>query len=178
MAAENAIECPLLEDYEMKDAKGFLCTITHGLDFGIDEMGIIGERLQSIASPEAVVVIGTVIDNDMTDQCAVTVIATGLDGTGVESSAPIQKLQKREEKSNVSVEVEKPQAKQSPVHRQSTTASTAETVSIQQSDEKPLQAEGARKEPTLSDDVELEDENSHLASLVNYHSSPLQRFSK
>jgi len=93
-AAEKAIESPLLEDFDMKAAKGVLCTITHGMDFSIDEMTIIGDKVQSLASPDATVVIGTIPDSDMEDSCVVTVIATGIDGE-VHTDAPIVKAQQK-----------------------------------------------------------------------------------
>lgn len=79
-AASKAIESPLLEDFEMKAAKGILCTITHGMDFSIDEMTVIGDKVQSLASNDATVVIGTIPDPEMDERCVVTVIATGIDG--------------------------------------------------------------------------------------------------
>lgn len=97
-AAESAIESPLLEDFEMKAAKGILCTISHAMDFSIDELGIIGDKVQSLASPEATVVIGTIPNADMEDRCVVTVIATGIDGH--EDSCPDSVIEESQSKAS------------------------------------------------------------------------------
>lgn len=79
IAADKAIHSPLLENFEMKAAKGILCTITHGTDFSIEELTTVGAKVQSLASPDATIVIGTIPDHDLDDKCIVTVIATGID---------------------------------------------------------------------------------------------------
>ena len=93
IAAERAIDSPLLEDFEMKAAKGILCTITHGLDFTIDEMTAIGDKVQNLASPDATVVIGTIPNSDMEDKCVVTVIATGIDHES-DTESPVNDIAK------------------------------------------------------------------------------------
>ena len=109
-ASERAIESPLLEDFEMKAAKGILCTITHGLDFTIDEMSIIGDKVQSLASPDATVVIGTIPNPDMEDRCVVTVIATGIDGEVKEEypAFDIAKKMRTESKSTPRAQAKEP----------------------------------------------------------------------
>ena len=52
--------------------------ITAGLDLSLGEFSEVGETIEDIASEDATVVVGTVIDPDMTDSLKVTVVATGL----------------------------------------------------------------------------------------------------
>ncbi|MEH6824214.1 MAG: cell division protein FtsZ [Motiliproteus sp.] len=79
-AAEAAIHCPLLEDIDLQGAKGILVNITAGLDLGLGEFSEVGDIIHQFASEEATVVIGTVIDPEMSDELRVTVVATGLAG--------------------------------------------------------------------------------------------------
>ena len=77
-AAEAAIACPLLEDIDLSGARGILVNITAGPDFAIDEFETVGNAVKAFASENATVVVGTVIDMDMTDELRVTVVATGI----------------------------------------------------------------------------------------------------
>ncbi|MFT3741351.1 MAG: cell division protein FtsZ [Gammaproteobacteria bacterium] len=85
-AAEAAISSPLLEDIDINDARGVLVNITAGLDMSIGEFEAVGEVIKSFASENATVVVGTVIDPEMTDELRVTVVVTGL-GKGQQSPA-------------------------------------------------------------------------------------------
>lgn len=77
-AAEAAISSPLLEDVDFTGAKGVLVNITAGLDMSIGEFEAVGEVIRSFTSEHATVVVGTVIDPDLTDDLKVTVVVTGL----------------------------------------------------------------------------------------------------
>ena len=79
-AAEQAIQSPLLEDVNLKGAKGVLVNVTGGLDMAIGEFEEVGNTVKEFASEEATVVVGTVIDPEMSDELRVTVVATGLNG--------------------------------------------------------------------------------------------------
>jgi cell division protein FtsZ len=87
-AAERAINSPLLDDVDLQGARGILVNITAGLDLSLGEFSEVGDAIEEFASDEATVVVGTVIDPDMTDELKVTVVATGL---GAEiSRAPLK----------------------------------------------------------------------------------------
>ncbi len=77
-AAERAINSPLLDDIDLSGARGILVNITAGLDLSLGEFSEVGATIYDIASEDATVVIGTVIDPEMTDSLKVTVVATGL----------------------------------------------------------------------------------------------------
>lgn len=77
-AAEEAIRSPLLEDVNLSGAKGILVNITAGLDLTIGEFDEVGSTVKEFACDEATVVVGTVIDPEMSDDLRVTVVATGL----------------------------------------------------------------------------------------------------
>jgi len=77
-AAEAAVRSPLLEDVDLRGAKGILVNITAGLDMNLGEFSEVGNTIEEFASDNATVVIGTVIDPEMADELKVTVVATGL----------------------------------------------------------------------------------------------------
>jgi cell division protein FtsZ len=77
-AAEAAINSPLLEDINLSGARGILINVTAGLDMTIGEFEEVGNIIQEFASDDATVVVGTVIDPEMSGELQVTVIATGL----------------------------------------------------------------------------------------------------
>ena len=77
-AAEAAIASPLLEDVDFSGARGVLVNITAGMDMSIGEFEAVGEAIKSFTSDQATVVVGTVIDPEMSDELRVTVVVTGL----------------------------------------------------------------------------------------------------
>jgi cell division protein FtsZ len=81
-AAEAAVSSPLLEDINLAGAQGILVNVTAGLDLSIGEFEEVGNIVKEYASEDATVVVGTVIDPEMSNQIRVTVVATGLNGTG------------------------------------------------------------------------------------------------
>jgi cell division protein FtsZ len=81
-AAEAAISSPLLEDVDCSGARGVLVNITGGLDMSIGEFEAVGDAIKSVTSDHATVVVGTVIDPEMTDSMRVTVVVTGLGRSG------------------------------------------------------------------------------------------------
>lgn len=77
-AAEAAISSPLLEEVNLSGARGILVNVTAGMDLSIGEFHQVGETVKQCAADDATVVIGTVIDEQMSDTIRVTVVATGL----------------------------------------------------------------------------------------------------
>ena len=84
-AAEAAIRSPLLDDINLQGARGILVNITAGLDLSLGEFSEVGDTVEEFASENATVVVGTVIDPEMTEELRVTVVATGLGGDMVET---------------------------------------------------------------------------------------------
>ena len=77
-AAEAAVSSPLLEDINLAGAHGILVNVTAGMDLSIGEFQEVGNIVKQFASEDATVVVGTVIDPDLSNQVRVTVVATGL----------------------------------------------------------------------------------------------------
>lgn len=85
MAAQAAIGSPLLEDVNLSGACGILVNITAGTNLTMKEFEEVGSTVSDLASEDATVVMGTVIDADLGDDLRVTVVATGL-GEPIKSS--------------------------------------------------------------------------------------------
>lgn len=77
-ATEEAMRNPLLDDINLQGARGILVNITTAPGLGMGEYFEVGQLLESFASEDATVKIGTAIDPEMGDELMVTVIVTGL----------------------------------------------------------------------------------------------------
>jgi cell division protein FtsZ len=93
-AAMAAISSPLLEDINISGAQGILVNVTAGLDLAIGELDDVGTAITGLASPDANVVVGTVIDSNMTDgELRVTMVATGLGSDKTIADVPLSAIQ-------------------------------------------------------------------------------------
>ncbi len=95
-AAEAAVASPLLEDVNIAGARGILVNVT-GTNLTLGEFEDIGAIISDFASEEAVVVMGTAIDENLQDELRVTVVATGL---GHQGTAPKQAPMKAVQRTN------------------------------------------------------------------------------
>ncbi|MFT5139156.1 MAG: cell division protein FtsZ [Lysobacterales bacterium] len=93
MAVHAAIGSPLLEDINLSGARGVLVNITAGMNLTMKEFDEVGSAVADLASDDATVVIGTVIDPEIGDELRVTVVATGL-GEAVANRQPLESKMK------------------------------------------------------------------------------------
>ncbi len=77
-AVRQAIHSPLLET-SIEGAKSVLLNITGGLSLGIFEVNEIAELVCGSADPDANIIFGSAIDEEMQDEIRITVIATDFD---------------------------------------------------------------------------------------------------
>jgi cell division protein FtsZ len=77
-AARTAIASPLLEA-SIEGAKGVLLNVTGGSGLGLHETNEAAKVISEVADPEANIILGSVVDDDLDDEVKVTVIATGFD---------------------------------------------------------------------------------------------------
>jgi len=76
-AAKGAISSSLLEDVSIGGAKGVLINITGSPDMSLYEVNEAASLISEAAGPEANVIFGSVVDDDLEDEVRVTVIAAG-----------------------------------------------------------------------------------------------------
>src|SRR3989338_6004647 len=79
-AARMAISSPLLE-ISIDGAKGVLFNITGGSDLTMTEVDEAAKLIAAAVDPDANIIFGSTIDEQMVDQVKITVIATGFDET-------------------------------------------------------------------------------------------------
>ena len=79
LAAEKAISSPLLET-SMEGARAILLSITGGPDLSLVEVSEAAKLVGEAAHPDANIIFGANIDEELGDQIWVTVVATRFDG--------------------------------------------------------------------------------------------------
>jgi cell division protein FtsZ len=80
-AAERAMRSPLI-DTELGSARGILLSIAGGEDLTLLEVNEAAEVIRQTATDDTQIIFGATIDDRLTGQVWVTVVATGLGGTG------------------------------------------------------------------------------------------------
>lgn len=80
-AARQAIDSPLL-DLSIDGAQGILFTITGSRDLGMEEVNEAARIIMSSADPNAKIIFGAVIDEELEDEVKITVVATGFGSAG------------------------------------------------------------------------------------------------
>ncbi len=87
-AAEMAISNPLLDDVSMKGAKGVLINITGGPDLMLFEVEKAADRVRAEVDPDANIIFGNTILDDMEGRIRVSVVATGIDAEMMRAPVP------------------------------------------------------------------------------------------
>ncbi len=162
-AAKEAISSPLLE-VNISGAQGVLFNITGGPSLALYEVDEAAEIIKSTADPEANIIFGTVIDERMGDEIAITVIATGFDASrkrdAVRTFAPASvdvagSLRAARDHDLVDVSVRQPTA--IPVGAESASAPAAMSAAATPSGAPGTGQPRAGMEPRRGPQVEVED---------------------
>ncbi|HXQ16824.1 MAG TPA: cell division protein FtsZ [Caulobacteraceae bacterium] len=88
MAAENAIQNPLLDEVTLKGAKAVLVNITGGLDMTLLEVDEAANAISAQVDPEANIIFGAAFDPSLANTLRVSVVATGMDGMSISAIEP------------------------------------------------------------------------------------------
>ena len=80
IAARMATNSPLL-DLSIEGAKGVLFNVLGGLDLSMKEVDLAAQLIQEAVDPNANIIFGASIDENLDDEIVITIIATGFDGT-------------------------------------------------------------------------------------------------
>jgi cell division protein FtsZ len=79
VAAEQAVACPLLEDINIRDARGVLVNISAAKGtLRMKEMHEVMNTIRAFTADSATVIVGAVFEDDLADALRVTIVATGL----------------------------------------------------------------------------------------------------
>jgi cell division protein FtsZ len=79
MAAQNAIQNPLLDEVSLKGAKAVLVNVTGGLDMTLLEVDEAANTISAEVDPEANIIFGAAFDPALEGRLRVSVVATGMD---------------------------------------------------------------------------------------------------
>ncbi|SDY44399.1 cell division protein FtsZ [Proteiniborus ethanoligenes] len=90
-AAKQAIHSPLLET-SIEGAKGVLLNITGGPNLGIFEVNEAADLIRQSVDPDANIIFGAGLDDNLKDEIKITVIATGFDNIKKQAPVETQKL--------------------------------------------------------------------------------------
>ncbi len=82
-ATQRAISSPLLEEASIEGAKGLLVNVSGGADLTLFEVNEAMSIIHDAADPDANIIFGAVLDERLTNEMKITVIATGFDKTAV-----------------------------------------------------------------------------------------------
>jgi len=87
-AAQAAVKSPLLEDVNLLGARGVLVNITASAGLKMREYHEVMNTIKEFTAEDAMVIVGTVIDDSMDDRLRVTMVATGLGGAAAKQRTP------------------------------------------------------------------------------------------
>ena len=87
-AAQAAVRSPLLEEVNLAGARGVLVNITASASLKMKEYHEVMNTIKEFTAEDAMVIVGTVLDEAMEDRLRVTMIATGLGGAVVATRKP------------------------------------------------------------------------------------------
>ena len=87
-AAEAAISNPLLDEVSMKGANGVLINITGGLDLTLYEVDEAANRIREEVDPDANIIVGSALDENLAGLMRVSVVATGIDAEAAAEPRP------------------------------------------------------------------------------------------
>ncbi len=90
-AAKQAIQSPLLET-SIEGARGVIINITGSESVGLQEINTAAELVQRSVDPEANIIFGTAIDENLGDEILITVIATGFDKERSEQNLGVDQI--------------------------------------------------------------------------------------
>ncbi len=102
-AAQQAISSPLLES-SIDGATRVLLSIAGSKDLGIQEISDAADVVANAVDPEANIIFGTVVDESLSDQVRITVIATGFSDSNVNRQDELFAAQQSQSKAAASAE--------------------------------------------------------------------------
>ena len=137
-AARQAIQSPLLET-SIRGAKGVLLNITGGANLGLFEINEASTLVQESCDPEANIIFGASIREDLGEEISITVIATGFD-----------------DKQDLHLDInEKSKLNQRPTLNSVIRQPEVEQTQVEEVNEVAPQKEEPRKVSAIEDDMEI-----------------------
>ena len=139
-AAREAIQSPLLET-SIRGAKGVLLNITGGSNLGLLEINEASTLVQESCDPEANIIFGASIREDLGEEIKITVIATGFDETNHAHQEVIERV--------------KPAPKPILNTMQNTIPTVDKSIEVEVKEEVSITREEPKRSSILDDDMEI-----------------------
>jgi len=89
-AAAHAVNCRLL-DVTIDGARGVLFNVKGGKGLTLFEVNTAAELIREMVDPDANIIFGAAIDEELSGQVQITVIATGFDGNAGAGAVPVRR---------------------------------------------------------------------------------------
>jgi len=172
-ATHNALNSPLLEGVSISGSQAVLVNITGGSDLGLFEVSEIGSIIQNAVGDEALIITGTVQNEEPSDSIMVTVVASGFNNAS-EKSKNDNKFSKNFEKQ----ELFTPQNQAKPVSKPNTIESGRWEINnkIAVEPKNPIyDYENIDKSPSGNDELKLYDtpaKDRRFNKPLRYHGEP------
>lgn len=141
-AARQAIQSPLLET-SIRGAKGVLLNITGGSNLGLLEINEASTLVQESCDPEANIIFGASIREDLGEEIMITVIATGFDDSK-DLSFELNERPKVNSRQTLNSSIRQPEVEAAPIVEQREVR-----------EEIVLQKEEPKKMNVMEDDMEI-----------------------
>ena len=135
-AAREAIQSPLLET-SIRGAKGVLLNITGGANLGLLEINEASTLVQESCDPEANIIFGASIREDLAEEIRITVIATGFDEGKQAEQEIIERI------------------KTTPKQTLNTATVATKPIDVEVKEEVSITREEPKKSSILDDDMEI-----------------------
>ncbi|MBJ7412985.1 MAG: cell division protein FtsZ [Phenylobacterium sp.] len=141
MAAQNAIQNPLLDEVSLKGAKAVLVNVTGGLDMTLLEVDEAANAISEQVDPEANIIFGAAFDPTLEGMIRVSVVATGMDGASIAAIEP--KIERR------SLQAEPLRATVTPRAAEPATAEALEPVAAMAAEPEPVLEAREEEQPDI-----------------------------
>jgi len=149
MAAQNAIQNPLLDEVSLKGAKAVLVNVTGGLDMTLLEVDEAANVISDQVDPEANIIFGAAFDPTLDGKIRVSVVATGMDGAAIAAIAPQHTLNTRAEPLIAPKTIDYEPEYAAPVAQAEPEIAAPAVVAQEFDFDEPKLAPAARVEPTI-----------------------------
>ena len=156
-AARNAVSSPLLEDASIEGARGILINITGSSKLSLHEVTEASTIIHKAADPDANIIFGCVLNEDMGEDVKITVIATGF-----RSDQTVQGDFRGETQTNAQGKVRTMPMRDDAVRRQPLTPLASRAAAAVGADRPSAPAEEAEREEEASVDPRNLDQPAYL----------------
>ncbi|WP_430425276.1 cell division protein FtsZ [Phenylobacterium sp.] len=162
MAAQNAIQNPLLDEVSLKGAKAVLVNVTGGLDMTLLEVDEAANAISEQVDPEANIIFGAAFDPSLEGMIRVSVVATGMDGASIAAIEP--KIERRSLMAEPLRATVTPRPEPAPVEAEPVAASVAA--------EEPSFATAEEEQPDIFAQPAADDIGAQIAAAAASYEAP------